>query len=481
MSTYGVTTQGFVAKPLAVIKGELDAAFKAGPLGESAGTEPDGSIPGQSLAGQIVAIMADGLAAQWDLQQAVYSSADPGQASDAAQDAVCSITGTVRDPSVQSTVTASCTGDPGTILNLGRAAKVEGTGVKFLSLAGDPGDANAPASTLVAVPAWAVLTAYAVGDRVTRLARVYHCITAGVSAAAGGPTGTGADIVDGTVHWRYLGEGTAAVDVPFEADTAGPFGALSGKLNQIATPVSGWKTVTNLLDAKVGAYLEGNTSLRLRRDAELHAEGLAAVDAIRHRVLRVGDGTVDAVTACTVFYNDGDAVSGDGLPPHSVEVLALGGLDQAIADAIWASVGAGIHTHGTITKTVTDSQGNTQTVRFSRPTAIPIWIIANVINDSTPGVFPSNGSALIKGALKTFGDTYSIGRDVRASALAAAIFDGPSAATPGSTPVPGVLDAVCLIGVAPAPGTSNPITITSRQIATFDSANISVVLTGATP
>jgi hypothetical protein len=35
--------------------------------------------------------------------------------------------------------------------------------------------------------------------------RCYICLASGTSAASGGPTGTGADIVDGTAHWRYLG------------------------------------------------------------------------------------------------------------------------------------------------------------------------------------------------------------------------------------------------------------------------------------
>lgn len=49
--------------------------------------------------------------------------------------------------------------------------------------------------------AWAPNTAYSVGAQVRNGTNAYICITAGVSANSGGPTGTGADIVDGTVHW----------------------------------------------------------------------------------------------------------------------------------------------------------------------------------------------------------------------------------------------------------------------------------------
>jgi hypothetical protein len=36
--------------------------------------------------------------------------------------------------------------------------------------------------------------------------KVYAVITAGTSASSGGPTGTGSDIVDGSIHWAYLGQ-----------------------------------------------------------------------------------------------------------------------------------------------------------------------------------------------------------------------------------------------------------------------------------
>jgi hypothetical protein len=49
--------------------------------------------------------------------------------------------------------------------------------------------------------------------------RLYKCITSGTSASSGGPTGTGSNITDGTVHWKYLGN--VAV---FLASNSGPAG-----------------------------------------------------------------------------------------------------------------------------------------------------------------------------------------------------------------------------------------------------------------
>lgn len=65
-------------------------------------------------------------------------------------------------------------------------------------------DSNGTNSQTPIAPAWAGATAYSVGAEVTNDGgKPYVCITAGTSAGTGGPTGTGADITDGTVHWRY--------------------------------------------------------------------------------------------------------------------------------------------------------------------------------------------------------------------------------------------------------------------------------------
>tara|TARA_B100001250_G_scaffold158450_1_gene136077 strand:+ start:2532 stop:5393 length:2862 start_codon:yes stop_codon:yes gene_type:complete len=57
---------------------------------------------------------------------------------------------------------------------------------------------------------WQASTAYAVGDVVSNDGdKVYTCDTAGTSAGSGGPTGTGADITDGSARWDYTRTGSA--------------------------------------------------------------------------------------------------------------------------------------------------------------------------------------------------------------------------------------------------------------------------------
>lgn len=496
MATYGLTPQGWVGKPASQVQSEIDTAMQ-GILGASAATEPDGTIPLRSLAGQEIVMWTDFLSAQWDLLQAIVSSFNPDQATGNLQDSLCALTGTVREPAINSSAVVTCCGTPTTVLSAGRVVTVTGTGTRFDS---------ASQATITALTAWAQSTSYSAGQRVTANGKCFQCITSGTSSGVGtGPNSTSTNITDGTVHWEYIGTGTGAVDVAFQAEQPGALGADPLTLVNIATPVGGWTTATNLAAAAIGAVQETDAALRVRREAELAGEGRSPADAIRAAILKVNEASTDPnhlpILSCTVFHNDTDFTDGNGLPPHSVEVLALySGLasattDQDIADAVFANVAAGIAYHGNQTSTVVDSQGNPQTVLWSKPTAVPIFVVATVFYD--PSKWPVSGAGpLVQqaaiSALLTFGAAYPVGESVRASPLSAAIIDGPSAldssgnavfpAPAGSAPAPGILDVnPMFIGTAPAPGTSTPVAITARQIATFSAVDISITATPEAP
>lgn len=482
MTTYGLTATGFVAKSLTDVKAEYDAAYKAGPLGAAAGTEPDGSIPPASLAGQMISIDTDAAAGLWDLAQLVYKSFDPESATDEAQDSLCALTGTLRDAAVASIVVACCTGTINTIIPLGSVVTVITAGTRFASKA---------QQTIAAATAWATSHTYALGDRVktgTTTVRIYQCITAGMSAGAGtGPSGTGTNITDNVAHWRYLGDGDGWVDVTFEAEDTGELAAPAWTLTEIATPVGGWENVTNPLDATQGSARESNSELRIRREAELPGDGGGPADSIRSKILRIAEGSGDPIrliTSCRVFVNDTDATDSNGLPPHSVMCLVLGGVNLEIAETIWDAVGAGIATHGTITTSITDSAGNTQSVSFSRPTPVPIYIDVALTYDVEEWPV-AGGEDQVKAALEYYGADFPIGKSVRSSPLEAAVIEGPAGAQADETPnphVPGILEVTHLyISTAPTPTVPTTIPITATQLATFDTANMTVTATPGTP
>ena len=73
---YGLQLEGFVPKPQDVIKTELDTAYKD-TFGAQLGSNPDGSIPADSVAGQRIGLHAERMAELWEVGQALASSKDP--------------------------------------------------------------------------------------------------------------------------------------------------------------------------------------------------------------------------------------------------------------------------------------------------------------------------------------------------------------------------------------------------------------------
>lgn len=448
MPDYGLTDAGFLAKTAAIIRDEVDdelrTAFGASvPLGD------------KTALGQLSGIVAGVAGDVWELGEALHAARDPDQATGSAQDAVCAISGTLREAARESTTTLTLTGTDGTVVpELSRAASESTPTTVFAT------DADA---TLLALTAWANTTAYVLGDRRSNASRSYIVITAGTSAGSGGPTTTAADITDGTVHWRYMGEGTAAIDVAATATATGPLVAVSGDVTEIVTPVGGWSSVINLADATVGANIETDASLRERREEELAQPGSAPVDALRNAILDVED-----VTYCHVFVNDTDATDGEGLPPHSVEVAVIGGTDQDIWDALLANVAAGIETYGTEAGTATDSQGTVHSMSFTRITEVPIYIDYVLTYDAADYA----GDTAFKLSAKTYLTARAeVGRNATASAATAAAFSAE-----------GVEDVTDVdIGDAPAPTGATTVQIGTRYIATFDTANITVSSSPTTP
>lgn len=444
---YGLLSTGFVMPTLDELIEEQYAEMRAA-YGDSV------DLTAASPLGQLSVINAEREFKIWQGMQAVHKAFDPDSATGASLESVSAITGTVRDFAAPSEVTGTFTGTPATVLTAGRVASVAGTGKRFATLAD---------ATIAAATAWAASTAYAAAARRTNGGNIYEVTVAGTSAASGGPTGTGTTIVDGTVTWKYLGAGTGFVDAAMESEEDGPIVATARTLTVIETPAAGWSGVINNLDAELGVDEETDPSLRLKREDELRAGGNAAIESVRAQLLKVDD-----VKQVTVFENITNVTDADGLPPHSIECLVQGGADAAILKAVFLAAAGGIEAHGTTSGTVTDSQGIAHTVKFTRPSEINIWIIANLVINSNE--YPLDGADQIKTKLTTYGSAQKTGKNVVASALEAECFK-----------VSGVLEASCLIATSNPPTLRTTIAISLRQLMKFDTSRITVATTSGTP
>jgi hypothetical protein len=265
--------------------------------------------------------------------------------------------------------------------------------------------------------------------------------------------------------------GGAVSGVRAESEAYGPVPAQAGTLTQIITAYAGVTGATNPQDVELGAEMEGDDSLRIKREAEIRGPGRAAPDAIRAKLLRVGEGTNNPVVACTVFENTGWTTNTDGMPPKSVEAVVQGGEDADIALELWRSKAGGIYTHGSVVVTVKDAAGDDQVVRFSRPTELPIYVAVTVKKGPRWPSTVADSDALvlrIKEAVAAYDEDLELGDAV----VRNFIFD--DVRVEGRDVIADV--PVLYIGTAPGPtGTAN-IQPTSRQRANMDTSRVAVTL-----
>lgn len=120
--------------------------------------------------------------------------------------------------------------------------------------------------TITALDPWAPGTHYYPGEMKKNGGNIYYCITEGITAGSGGPSGTSADITDGTAHWRYIAAGAAATTATIVAVVPSAAGTLVGdEVLEFDPPVVGVDTdapviavLTTGVTASTTFYFSGN-------------------------------------------------------------------------------------------------------------------------------------------------------------------------------------------------------------------------------
>ena len=180
-------------------------------------------------------------------------------------------------------------------------------------------------------------------------------VTATLSGAAGTvvPAGSRVETTQGAI-FRVDTDvviGTSdSVDALMRSAEAGPIVAEAGTLTRLVDIFSGWTGVTNAEDAALGRADESDADYRARyRSTVAHRSG-SGLEAIRARVLQVDGVTRAAVhdnaTAAAVTLQDVT------IPARSLIVIAEGGADADIGQAIRDTKPAGIPSTGTQSVTV---------------------------------------------------------------------------------------------------------------------------------
>lgn len=349
--------------------------------------------------GQLNGIVAAQLREVWEVAQVAYNGFNPDAAEGFLLDKLCAITGTVRLAATKGTVTCTCNLDSGTTLSAGSS---------YANVSGESSNRWTPVEDF---------TAPSTGNH----------------------------------------------EIEFESEFTGTDAAAnSGTITVINTAVTGWNSVTNAADAVPGTDTETDAALRVRRVEELTIAGTGTVDAIRADVLSDVD-----VLQVDVFENTSDITDANGLPPKSIEVLVYDGdpaalTDDEIAQLIWDTKPAGIRTVGQESGTATDGNGDSQTVYFSRPSPVELYLDIDIDVDSTTGYA---GETALKEALVALNDSdFRQGRDVIINKLIQVClsFDG-------------VIDVTDLkTDTSATPTNTANYVIGPRELARFDTGRITI-------
>lgn len=181
------------------------------------------------------------------------------------------------------------------------------------------------------------------------------------------------------------------ITITATAIAAGAIAALPNTITGIFTPTSGWQTVNNPSAATTGNPVEIDAALRARQARSVAIPSLTVFDGTVGAVQNVA-----GVSQAVGYENPTNSTDGNGLPPHSVAIVADGGTDIAVAQAIQVHKTPGTQTVGTTTVLVQDSHGMPINIHFYRPTDTTINIGVTVVIGAG---WDSSTETLIKNAL----------------------------------------------------------------------------------
>ncbi len=184
---------------------------------------------------------------------------------------------------------------------------------------------------------------------------------------------------------------SGTITVTATAAVAGAIAALENTITGIFTPTQGWQTVNNPSAATLGVAVESDAELRIRQTESVANPSLTVFEGTVGAV-----GNVAGVTKFAGYENPTATTDGNGIPAHSIAIIASGGTDADVAAAIQVHKTPGTRTFGTTTVLVDDSKGMPININFYRPTNATIGVQVTI---TTLTGWTSDYEALIQAAV----------------------------------------------------------------------------------
>lgn len=194
--------------------------------------------------------------------------------------------------------------------------------------------------------------------------------------------------------------------VPAESAITGEISFQENTITELVTPNLGITSVNNPEAFQDGRSLETDPELRQRISLREQSTGTATKPSIEASVSEISG-------VSSVYVDVNDTVYDDfvtGIPAKSFETFVSGGATNTIAEVLWETKPLFGQTYGNVEELIIDSNGDTQSVRFSRPITKFAWVrVTYTINDEE--TFPFNGEELMKTAVVNYGNSLKQGED----------------------------------------------------------------------
>lgn len=159
------------------------------------------------------------------------------------------------------------------------------------------------------------------------------------------------------------------ITVTATADDDGPIEASAGAVSRIATPTDGWISVSNPSVAVPGKEAQSDAELRILQTNSTAQPSQSILQGIQGELL-----SLDGVTRLRMYENDTSETDDNGIPSHSICAVVEGGDSNEIAEVLRRRKTAGTGTFGTTSIVLTDSAMMPITIKFFRPTVVPVKV-----------------------------------------------------------------------------------------------------------
>lgn len=248
----------------------------------------------------------------------------------------------------------------------------------------------------------------------------------------------------------------------------GPIPAAIAELSIPQTVITGWTGVTNTAAATPGMNVEADPALRARRAGSVALPSQSMLDGLQAALQALH------VTDARVYENTAGVPDAKGLPPHSIQAIIANAsaTDSEIASVMWLKTGMGVTKVGAASGTVTDGNGDTQTMWWDWATSIDAYVVVKL--DRVPPHLADLNSRIGQEIAEYFspsGDMPAfIGQNI-------AWFDlGTPINRLGLTGRPGLPNVTAVhLGRSSNPTQQADLAVPFNAIAVFDPSRISVV------